>query len=148
MYLTPNKPKKLYNDNKQKQLKKSNPFPKMTRHDFHYISNSLNTVDISKVSHLQELFKQSIEKSSTNMSNLQQTELRRDMVSEKLNISPSLFDSYSTNSQVETIEYFVNNFMPILSEKVPSGSQNFVPKENYQQKSANLNGLMTGLMSF
>lgn len=148
MFLTPKNPKKNQVNGRARPTHKASPLPKMTRHDFHCIANSLNTVDNSKMLNLEELLKKCITKSTSSNPETEDPSRRCELVSEKFKITPALFNNYSESSNLETIEYFVNNFMPVLSTKVPAKTQKFSSPTNYQQKSQSMKDLLGHLMSF
>jgi hypothetical protein len=135
-------------DHRTRGVRKDKSVPKMTRHDFHCITNSLNSIDASKVANLEELLKKCIIKSTSTNPEKADPSRRSELVSEKFRITPGLFNEHAESSNLETIEYFVNNFMPILSNQFPSNPQKFSPPANYKQKSATMKELLGHLMSF
>ena len=148
MFLTPKNPKKTQVGARARPTHKEKPLLKITRHDFHCIANSIDSVDTSKLSNIEELLNKCITKSTSTNPETQDPSRRSELVSEKFKITTTLFNNYSESSNLETIEYFVNNFMPILSSQFPTKTQKFSPPANYKQKSATMKDLLANLMSF
>lgn len=119
---------------------------KLSRQDFHYFATSLLNPNPNSIFHLEELVKEDISSFSDN--GIKPSKLRRELVQEKYGIDSKVYNQESEHAYLETIDYFVKDFVPMLTASMSNNNSNLQDPKSFKTKGADLKKLFTNLMEF
>jgi hypothetical protein len=119
---------------------------KLSRQDFHYFATSLLNPNPNSIFHLEELVKEDINSCFENGN--RSDEFRQEMIQEKYDIDPKDYAKASETAFLDTIEYFVNGFVPMLTASMNESNSNLQNPKDSKNPSTDLKKLFTNLMEF
>jgi hypothetical protein len=119
---------------------------KLSRQDFHYFATSLLNPNPNSIFHLEELVKEDINSCFEN--GKRSEDFRQEMIQEKYDIDPKDYIKASETAFLDTIEYFVNGFVPMLTASMNESNSNLQNPKDSKNPSNDLKKLFTNLMEF
>jgi hypothetical protein len=119
---------------------------KLSRQDFHYFATSLLNPNPNSIFHLEELVKEDINACFENGN--RNDNFRQEMIQEKYDIEPKDYTKASETAFLDTIEYFVNGFVPMLTASMNESNSNLQNPKDSKNPTTDLKKLFTNLMEF
>jgi len=127
----------------------SGPSPqsvKLSRQDFHYFATSLLNPNPNSIFHLEELVKEDINSCFENGN--RNGNQRQEIIQEKYDINAKDYTKASENAFLDTIDYFVNGFVPMLTASMNQSNGNLQNPQDSKKPTTDLKKLFTNLMEF
>jgi hypothetical protein len=119
---------------------------KLTRQDFHYFATSLLNPNPNSIFHLEELVKEDMNSCFENGN--RSDNFRQEMIQDKYDIDPKDYTKASETAFLDTIEYFVNGFVPMLTASMNESNSNLQNPKDSKNPTTDLKKLFTNLMEF
>lgn len=137
--------KSLYFTEQKNNMIKASPLViQLSRKDFHTCATSLTTQDANSLDHLKELVNGDVNQvSSKSMYNPM---LENDRIQYKYDISSKVFNYHSEKSFLETIEFAVNDWLPVLTETFVNNNNQGSTISQERKNAANLSYLCKNLL--
>lgn len=119
---------------------------KLSRQDFHYFATSLLNPNPNSIFHLEELVKEDINSCFEN--GARNGNQRKEIIQEKYDINSQDYLKASETAFLDTIDYFVNGFVPMLTASINETTGDLKDPKDSKKPTKDLKKLFTNLMEF
>jgi hypothetical protein len=119
---------------------------KLSRQDFHYFATSLLNPNPNSIFHLEELVKEDINSCFEN--GTKNGNQRKEIIQEKYDITAEDYTKASETAYLDTIDYFVNGFVPMLTASINETTGDLKNPKDSKGTTKDLKKLLTNLMVF